>query len=179
MSCSHSISPTLRSPRMYAISPPVPWSTWCPRQRHGSTSASPRVHLGIVSGRHSRQTALQECARKLKSRLSVHAVTRCCVRATPWPPARFGGRAQSIPLLFPCSAANLLLFAGLNFRCSALHVESVDNDILADKRHRLRRSGRRHGALGYEIQQASIKRDFIAAVILLEGRAAVVRTELQ
>jgi acetolactate synthase-1/2/3 large subunit len=41
---------------------------------------------------------------KLKSRLSVHAVTRCCVIATPWPPARFGGRAQSIPLLFPCSA---------------------------------------------------------------------------
>jgi len=34
-------------------------------------------------------------------------------------------------------------------------------------------------ALGYEIQQASTKRDFIAAVILLEGRAAVVRTELQ
>jgi hypothetical protein len=33
-------------------------------------------------------------------------------------------------------------------------------------------------ALGYEIQQASTKRDFIAAVILGEGRAAVARTEL-
>jgi len=61
--------------------------------------------------------------------------------------------------------ANLLLFAGLNSAARRCEVESVDNEILADGDIVIDAAAD-GTALGYEIQQASTKRDFIAAVIL-------------
>jgi uncharacterized protein YuzE len=51
--------------------------------------------------------------------------------------------------------------------------ESVDNEVLADGDIVIDIAAD-GTTLGYEIQHASTKRDFIAAVILGEGRAAVV-----
>lgn len=50
--------------------------------------------------------------------------------------------------------------------------ESVDNQVLADGDIVIDIAAD-GTALGYEIQHASTKRDFIAAIVLGEGRAAV------
>jgi hypothetical protein len=72
--------------------------------------------------------------------------------------------SYAVPLL----GANLLLFAGLNSAARRCDVESVDNEIHVDS-DTIFDAAAGGTAVGYEIQQASTKRDFIAAVILGGG----------